>query len=109
MDAGTGSARLVEAGTCSWRSILLRRAALGLAALLVATLALAARADAFVYWTNFNGTIGRANLDGTGVDQSFITGASRPTGVAVDKAAPSQPGDCGETITADTTLHRDLV
>ena len=38
-----------------------------------------------VYWANSgNGTIGRANLDGTGVDQSFITGANCPAGVAVD-------------------------
>ena len=44
-----------------------------------------------VYWANFtseggkNGTtIGRANLDGSGVDQSFIGGASEPYGVAVD-------------------------
>ena len=29
-------------------------------------------------------TIGRANLDGTGVNQSFITGAGLPSGVAVD-------------------------
>ena len=36
-------------------------------------------ADAYVYWAN-NGTdsIGRANLDGTGVNQSFITGAGHP-------------------------------
>jgi virginiamycin B lyase len=31
-----------------------------------------------------DGTIGRANLDGTGVNLSFITGATRPDGVAVD-------------------------
>jgi virginiamycin B lyase len=38
-----------------------------------------------VYWTNLDAdTIGRANLDGTGVNQSFITGASDPAGVAVD-------------------------
>ena len=38
----------------------------------------------YVYWSNGNnGAIGRANLDGTGVNQSFITGASGP-GVAVD-------------------------
>jgi virginiamycin B lyase len=38
-----------------------------------------------VYWTNVNtGTIGRANLDGSGADQSFISGASYPSGVAVD-------------------------
>ncbi|MBI3660071.1 hypothetical protein HY230_06330 [Candidatus Acetothermia bacterium] len=37
-----------------------------------------------IYWANRNtGTIGRANLDGTGVNQSFITGASIPFGVAV--------------------------
>ena len=51
--------------------------------------ALAARADAYVYWTNYGtpGTIGRANLDGTGVNQSFITGlGTSPNGVAVDGA-----------------------
>ena len=38
-----------------------------------------------LYWANAStNTIGRANLDGTGVDQSFITGASQPLGVAVD-------------------------
>jgi hypothetical protein len=38
-----------------------------------------------VYWTNSGGdTIGRANLDGTGVNQSWITGANTPYGVAVD-------------------------
>ena len=37
-----------------------------------------------VYWTNADAdTIGRANLDGTGANQSFITGASNPVGVAV--------------------------
>ena len=46
---------------------------------------LAAQADAFIYWTSSNSNaIGRANLDGTGVNQSFITGASGPAGVAVD-------------------------
>ena len=63
----------------------MRRAALVLATLAVATLALAARADAFVYWAN-QGTdaIGRANLDGTGANQSFITDATGPWGVGVD-------------------------
>ena len=46
---------------------------------------MAAQADAFVYWVNFiDGTIGRANLDGSSANQSFITGASFPLGVAVD-------------------------
>jgi virginiamycin B lyase len=35
---------------------------------------------------SFPGAIGRANLDGSGVDQGFITGATAPTGVAVDAA-----------------------
>jgi hypothetical protein len=39
-----------------------------------------------IYWTSYNpGEIGRANLDGTGVDKSFIpTGDVNPLGVAVD-------------------------
>jgi streptogramin lyase len=37
-----------------------------------------------VYWANAGGgAIGRANLDGTGANQSFIGGASFPFGVAV--------------------------
>ena len=39
------------------------------------------------YWTNSHSdAIGRANLDGSGPNQSFITGASNPFGVAVDRA-----------------------
>src|SRR5262245_64011919 len=61
------------------------RAALALAAAAAVTLALSARADAFLYWANQDtSTIGRANLDGTGVDLSFITGVTNPQGVAVD-------------------------
>jgi hypothetical protein len=43
-----------------------------------------------VYWKNHGfgpippGTIGQANLDGTGVNESFITDATTPLGVAVD-------------------------
>jgi virginiamycin B lyase len=51
-------------------------------------LALASGADAFVYWDNYSsGTptiVGRANLDGSGVNPSFIPGADNPCGVAVD-------------------------
>jgi len=62
------------------------RAVLLLAALLAASLAFAPRAEAFVYWAGGENTttIGRANNDGSGVDNSFITGANEPTGVAVD-------------------------
>jgi hypothetical protein len=69
------------------RGASVRRVALLLAALLAVTLtlALAPRTEAFVYWTGaFGGTIGRANLDGTGVDKRFITDARAPVGVAVD-------------------------
>ncbi len=46
----------------------------------------------YLYWANTGGpdtadgggTIGRARLDGTGVDLKFITGASFPTGLAID-------------------------
>lgn len=38
---------------------------------------------AHIYWGT-GSTIGRANVDGSGVNRSFVTGASTPTGVAVD-------------------------
>lgn len=65
----------------------LRYQALLLAGLVTLGCAFASRADAFVYWANggIDGTtIGRANNDGTGVDNNFITGAREPCGVAVD-------------------------
>jgi hypothetical protein len=38
-----------------------------------------------VYWTNgVPGTIGRANIDGTGATQNLISGGAQPKGVAVD-------------------------
>jgi virginiamycin B lyase len=38
----------------------------------------------YIYWANQTGSIGRANLDGSGVDPSFMTGVVDPFGVAVD-------------------------
>jgi hypothetical protein len=39
----------------------------------------------FLYWSNQQGgAIGRANLKGTLVNQSFVGGATKPLGVAVD-------------------------
>ena len=39
-----------------------------------------------IYWiNNTTNTIGRADLDGSNQNQSFITGASGPYGVAVDR------------------------
>ena len=60
------------------------------AAALAASAAVAAPAGAFVYWANQSGgsgtTIGRAETDGTGATQDFITGVSAPIGVAIDGA-----------------------
>jgi virginiamycin B lyase len=40
----------------------------------------------YLYWANSNTTIGRARLDGTGVEQSFVSGTGRgPCGVALDR------------------------
>ena len=40
-----------------------------------------------VYWANnASGTVGRADLDGSNANQSFIVGANAPIGVAVDGA-----------------------
>jgi hypothetical protein len=40
-------------------------------------------ANAEIYWTNNGDTLGRASLNGTDVNQTFITGATNPAGVAV--------------------------
>jgi virginiamycin B lyase len=58
-------------------------------AAVLAALALPPSAGAYVYWSNFGRlgsgtTIGRANLDGSLPNQSFIAGATSPEGVAVD-------------------------
>jgi hypothetical protein len=49
----------------------------------------------YVYWGNSaSDSIGRSNLDGSGVDQRFAPGARHPCGVAVDalgSAAPVRP------------------
>ena len=55
-----------------------------------------------IYWSNDGGpgalgggqSIGQARLDGTEVDQSFITGASLPNGVAVNRRH-IYSGQCG--------------
>ena len=62
----------------------IRVGVLGLLAalLLVLPLALASRAEAFIYWAGID-SIGRANLDGTGVDQNFILTVD-PRDIAVD-------------------------
>jgi virginiamycin B lyase len=62
----------------------LHGSALALAVLLLG-LAVASPAEARIYWGNVGtGAIGRAELDGTGADQGFITGAGSPAGMAVN-------------------------
>ena len=54
-------------------------------AVLLLGLAVASPTEARIYWGNFGtGTIGRAELDGTGANQGFITGAGSPGGMAVN-------------------------
>jgi hypothetical protein len=63
------------------------RVALLVAAAFLLCLALTPHAGAFVYWANAgDGTIGRANLDGTAANQSLIGGGESSCGVAVDGA-----------------------
>lgn len=60
------------------------RVVLALAVLLLG-LVVASPAEARIYWGNSGtGTIGRAELDGTGANQGFITGAGSPGGMAVN-------------------------
>src|SRR5436305_7502362 len=67
------------------RWLVMRAAALALAAL--AGVTVVGRADAFVYWTETAiGTAGRANVDGSGVNITFITGLDKPQGTAIDSA-----------------------
>jgi hypothetical protein len=42
-----------------------------------------ASARTYLFWADGAGVIGRAAINGTGVSERFITGASRPVGVAV--------------------------
>jgi len=47
----------------------------------------------YLYWANSaSDTIGRSNLDGSGVDQRFAEGARHPCGVAVDALGSASPG-----------------
>ena len=58
--------------------------------------------DNYIYWTSANGgsatTIARANLDGSGVNQNFITGAHNPCGVTVNSNFIYWAGDVGTSI-----------
>ena len=56
--------------------------------------ATAATKSTYIFWDNYGPsgsgtTIGRANLDGTDINNSFITGASGPVGLAAYKSGSS--------------------
>jgi hypothetical protein len=57
---------------------LLTRIGLTVAASCVIAIATAGGAQAYVYWTTIGGTIGRADNDGSAVNNSFITGLDSP-------------------------------
>ncbi len=83
------------------------RPALGIAlavpALWLASLAIAPPADAYVYWTNSNGAaIGRAELDGSGANPSFISTLGFPEAVTVG------PGHIYWTNATDAIGRADL-
>ncbi len=62
------------------------RLVLMLAVLGAVSLALSSRADAYIYWTSFGGSMARANLDGSGA-QAFIGGVySASEGLAIDSS-----------------------
>ena len=55
-------------------------------------------AGGHVYWTTLHGMIGRANLDGSGANHNFITGANSPLGVAVKAVADATKPSCGSFV-----------
>ena len=69
-------------------SSVLRRAAVALVAAAVAVPLIAARADAFVYWSMYpgpgGGMIGRANNDGGTVNRTLMSGLFGAESMAVD-------------------------
>jgi virginiamycin B lyase len=63
------------------------------------SLVFAAAAHAYVYWGDPTaGTIGRANLDGTGATDAFIQTGGKPIGVAVNAAHIYWANESGGTI-----------
>ncbi len=66
----------------------MRRLLVSLVSAAMACAVFAASSEAYVYWANFNqgfgSTISRANLDGSGTNDTFITGARMPVDPVVD-------------------------
>src|SRR5262245_32065526 len=78
LGTGVGTTEAASRGGLHPRAVVLL-----LAALVVASVALAPRAEAFVYWTNGDSSIGRANLDGSAANPSFIPSSSPTSGAGV--------------------------
>ena len=84
---------------------------------ILALLCVAAPAHAYVYWTQRSGNgapIGRANLNGTGAKERFITRAGS-TGIAVDGAHIyftgnyTNPGTIGRANLDGTGVNRSYL
>jgi hypothetical protein len=92
------------------------RRLLGLAAALAGAASLAEGASAAVipgvYWTE-GSSIGRANLDGTGVNQGFIGGTSNAQGITADGQhlywANSGPGTIGRANLDGTAVDQNFI
>ena len=73
----------------------------------------AAQAKAAPRLTNAGGTIGEANLNGTVVNQSFVTGANVPFGIAVDSQhiywANQGSGTIGEANLNSTEANQSFI
>jgi streptogramin lyase len=83
-------------------------------ALLAMPLLAAAPARAYVYWADIaNNTIGRANNDGTGVDDAFIHTGEAPIAVAVDSAhiywANQNAGSIGRANLDGTAVDNSFI
>jgi virginiamycin B lyase len=109
------SHRLVERAPAAprLRSTLVRRAALALAVLVVVSGVLAARVDAFIYWST-SGTgspsIGRANTDGSDANNTFAFTQDIAEGVAVDSVyiywTNSQLGTIGRAFLNGSNVNQ---
>ena len=85
---------------------------LAVLSLLLLILALAPRAEAFIYWPSLDSrNIGRSNLNGAGVDPGFI-GRVNPFGVAVDADHiywTSQNGKIGRARIDGSRVDRNFI
>lgn len=94
-----GALAPLTASACPVRLARVKLAGLVSVVLCAIALLLPASAGAYVYWTNYStGAIGRAQLDGSGVQPAFIAAGTHPTGVAVDASHIYWSDEAGNTI-----------